>query len=173
MRSWMARGSGNSPFAATLLLETRDQRDAAKDENGLDPFDCRFCRANGLDKGRLCWIDDRPRAIQFAPGLPAITLTKEALRHVLPLDDAYLWVADRLRSDGKQVCPVPLTIHPGVAWALEAECDLDAWHIQPLPGPTDDWPADVLALLRHIRGTKGILQMKRMKDQSKKGGAGE
>lgn len=91
---------------------------------------------------------------------------------MLPLDDAYLWVADRIRSDGRQVCPVPLTIHPGVAWALEVECDMDAWHIPPLPGPTDEWPADVVALLRYIRGTKGLLQMKRMKEQNKKGNSG-
>ena len=153
----------------TLLLETRDQREAAKDDSGLDPFDCRFCRANGMDKARVCWLDDKPRSIQFAPGIPGVHLTKEALRHVLPVDDAYLWVAGKIRCDGQRVCPVPLSIHPGAAWALESECDLDAWHIAPLPGPTDDWPADLAALLRHIRGTKGLLQMKRMREQEKKG----
>lgn len=65
-------------------------------------------------------------------------------------------------ADGKVICPVPLAFHTNLAAVLNMEADLDAWRTPPLAGPTSRWPSMVLDALRHVRGTKGLIQMRQL-----------
>jgi hypothetical protein len=86
-----------------------------------------------------------------------------------PWDD--LARADRpgvVRVCGKRVCPVPLAYHPDADDALNIEADMTGgeggWTLHPLPGPSCDWPRDFLAILRHIRAIKGMIQARELRE---------
>lgn len=91
-----------------------------------------------------------------------LMLEKAALREMLPEEDGLDWLAKRVRCDGKRICPTAIAWHPDLPALLHMEADLDTWHVPPFSGPTSEWPAEIVELLRHIRQTRGLLQMRAM-----------
>ncbi len=78
------------------------------------------------------------------------------------------YLLERVRSRGKSICPIALAWHPGLAFALNIEADLDAWHVAPFAGASQDWPRELLSLLRHIRSLRGLIQMRNMQRDTSK-----
>lgn len=99
-----------------------------------------------------------------------VTVTKEQIQEVLPHDETAYDASQQLTHRGEPVCPVPLSIHEDLGDLLSLEADLDGWHANPLAGGVLDWPSDLLAALRHVRGVKGLLQMKRIEREEKQHG---
>ncbi len=109
----------------------------------------------------------------FADDLPPLYLTHRELLVMLPADHPLDFLMDRsISSDGKLVCPVPLSENYDALLAIQIECDMaggeGGWNAMPFMGSTLDWPLAVLDLLRHIRSVNGQVQMKAMEDMEKK-----
>ena len=98
--------------------------------------------------------------MQFHPEVPAIWMNRATLRAVLPREEPLAYLRGKIRCRGREICPVPVAVHPDLAMALHLEADLDAWHVPPFAGPSSEWPREVVRVLRHIRTVRGMIQQR-------------
>ena len=91
---------------------------------------------------------------------------------MLPDEEPLKYLLERVRANGKSVCPVPLANVEGLGTVLQMEADLDSWKVPPFPGPSREWPLEFLAVLRHIRGMRGVLQMRNIWNRDDEPGQG-
>jgi hypothetical protein len=113
--------------------------------------------------------------VTFGKSGPSCALTRKdlmtlpILSEIEPLDDLVTRGQPGLVNvDGRPICPVPLAYHPSMNDALNIEADMTGgeggWSLKPLDGPSAEWPRDFLALLRRIRGVKGMIQAREMRE---------
>lgn len=146
----------------------REERQSKKNPAAKIAFDCELCRARGLHEHRLCWTDDKAKPIEVC-GVGPVLASKQDLQEILRHDEHAYDDSQKLTSRGRAICPVPLSIDDALSDLLQMEADLDGWHSGPLEGGVLDWPADLVLALRHVRGVKGMLQMKRIREEEQHG----
>ena len=158
------------------MQNVRNKAEAADRKAGREPgwqYECRICKFYGLDKRRDCWADDGTRPVTVhdpETGVPVampLIVDKPTLRAMLPDEEPLRYLRERVRADGKELCPVTLAHAEGLETVLQMEADLDAWHVAPLSGPSTEWPSELLRVLRHLRGLRGVLQMRNIWDGQK------
>ena len=136
------------------LFQAKRPKGKAGDRLGLD---CYLCQSQGLREARLCWLDDEARPVEVC-GVPLV-LTKQQLRAIVPMERWRVFLDERVRSEGRPVCPVALAMHPDVGAVLEMEGDLKNWH--QTVEPVQAMPMELVGLLRHVRREKGRIQLER------------
>jgi hypothetical protein len=165
-----------------LASERERIRKATKDQQnpqGVDTYDCSVCRRHPVKQRRFCWLDHRRRTawvtIKSGEIETEVSLTRKdlmtlpILSQLEPLEDlARAGKPGVVSVGGKPICPAPLSHHPEADDALNIEADMTGgeggWTLHPLPGPSCDWPRDFLAILRHIRAVKGMIQAREMRE---------
>ena len=154
------------------LQEARTQAEHSKLKE--DPWDCATCLRRKMNRGRaFCvhapgqvkeWV--MPFSHPFLPVAPVRMTTTQVLA-ILPQRRPLHWLSSRRTLDGRQLCPVSVSAHPGAVQVLEWESDLDKWHVAPFEGSTEAWPAEVVDTLRVVRQTSGLIQNERWKPKEK------
>lgn len=142
---------------------TRKASSPWKSSKEFDPYQCKQCRTwqdGELLKRRYCWRRGGKRPVQFDPDIPAVRISREVLLRLLPREEPLEYLHSRVRCYGKEICPVPIAWSPDLAELLSMEADMDAWRLPPLMAASLDWPTLLLGALRHVRGVKGLIQLK-------------
>jgi hypothetical protein len=159
------------------LRDQEERRIARELGKKVDYWECMVCMAGPHFKGRECWKDSRRRLVQFHPDVPPVLIDKATLRAVLPKEEPLRYLRGKVRSNGKEICPVPVALHTvtrgthdediatDIARLRAIEQDLEKWHVAPFAGPSLEWPRDLLQVLRHIRVMNGIIQMRNLSEQ--------
>lgn len=136
-------------------------------DGGKDRLACATCRAGNDRRHRFCWLRGGNKRVVFMAqdSRFAMLLSKELLCALLPRRDPVKYLLDEMGAtiDGKAICPVPLgALYPDAERIIDTECDMTGgdggWGALPFGGPTSEWPAVTLKLLRHTRAVKGIHQ---------------
>jgi hypothetical protein len=112
---------------------------------------------------------------EFKP-LPPVKLSRDELLMFLPTNPEHQleWLRTRRVWPGvKRPCPTGVAWHPQMDQYLTMEADIKEWGLGPFEGAPWGWDWEILQTLRVIRGTRAMIQNKRLQPKKQERTVGQ